>query len=127
MWTKLCCLFVFLCGFSLIWSSFSAGEEISAPYMYTVAFNDTIYGLTDEEISADQIDRFMGEAAGVVSPQINQNNRISCRVSECMAPPGTKFYTIKALDSNQGIAVEVPGGTLLFKYYKCVYINSFTG
>jgi hypothetical protein len=39
----------------------------------TVAFNYVVYGFTNEEDPLDYIDKTVGEAKSVVSPQVSEN------------------------------------------------------
>ena len=93
-------------------------------FTYTVTFNDIVYGFTNEEVALDQIDKLVGEAnSGVVSPKVSENVQIGCNVPECAAPPGTKFYSMKSINSKKAIAVKVSRGNNNYLYYKCVYIK----
>jgi hypothetical protein len=118
-----------LCGIAILMlgcSDLKQLSEVSPSYMYTVAFNDIVYGITNEEVGAKQMDHFMGETQGVVSPKVSHNGEMGCRVSECAPPPGNKFYSIKELDPKQTIAIETPRGSHTFIYYKCVNIGKIT-
>lgn len=92
-------------------------------FTYTVAFDDNVYGFTNDEVTLDDIDKLIGEASGVVSPRVTKNGQIGCNVSECKAPPGTKFYSLKTVDSKEAIAVKVQNGKNNYLYFKCVFID----
>jgi hypothetical protein len=89
-------------------------------YTYTVAFNDIVYGFTDEIVPSNLVGNLLGEATTVVSPNITKNGQIGCNVPGCRAPPGMKFYTINGYDQKNVIAVE---GRNNMEYYKCVYLK----
>jgi hypothetical protein len=118
---RLICLF--LITFVIIVLLISCTEQKSKEvYIYTVAFNNVVYGFTNEEVGLNYIDKTVGEAKSVVSPQVSGNGQIGCSVPECKTPPGTEFYTIKGINAKEAIAFKTSGNNEV-KYYKCVYLK----
>jgi hypothetical protein len=113
---RLICLFLITFVISVLLVSCTE-QKTKEVYTYTVAFNYVIYGLTNEEVPLDYIDKTVGEAKSVVSPQVSENGQIGCSVPECKAPPGREFYTIKGINAKEAIAVKTRGNNE-DKYYK---------
>jgi hypothetical protein len=118
---KLICLFLIIFVISLLLVSCTE-QKNPRNFVYTVAFNYVVYGFTNEEVALDYIDKTVGEAKSVVSPQVSENDQIGCSVPECKAPPGIEFYTIKGINAKEAIAVKTRGNNEA-KYYKCVYLK----
>jgi hypothetical protein len=98
-------------------------EEIPNKYLYTVAWNDIIYGLTNETVPQNKLGNVIGEISseGVRNPLPNKNGGIGCSVPECKAPPmvsGSKLREINGVDQHKAIAVETRGND---GYYKLEY------
>ncbi|WP_373232579.1 hypothetical protein [Cohnella sp.] len=115
MRSRLILLLVISFGISVLLLSCSEKNSKEEKFFtYTVAFNDIVYGFTNEEVALEQIDKLIGE-----------NVQIGCNVPECAAPPGTEFYSMKSINSKKTIAVKVPRGNNKYLYYKCVYIKKY--
>jgi hypothetical protein len=104
------------------WSKKYANEvedNIDLKYGNTIALNGTVYGFTGENVSAEKIDKQIGEGQRVVSPKVEQNGDIGCPHSECNAPQGRVFYSIQEIPQEEAIAVQINDG----QYLKCVKLR----
>ncbi|WP_367760311.1 hypothetical protein [Ammoniphilus sp. 3BR4] len=84
----------------------------SIKYVYTIAWNEIIYGLTNETVSETKLGNVIGEI---------KYGSIDCNVPECAPPPfkqGGKIREIKGVDQNKALAVETKGND---GYYKIEY------
>ncbi|MFC5528313.1 hypothetical protein [Cohnella yongneupensis] len=81
-------------------------------FVYTVAISGYLFGLSDEDIPAKDID------ARIYSDEI-----ILCKYSECPSPDGQVFYTLHSAAIYEAIAreVEVNDGKKIYK--KCIKIR----
>lgn len=91
------------------------------PLLLTVAWNDNIYGITNERITAEQLGSVIGERNNnpIISPLPQRNGDISRWTPEGSPPKviqDAKFYEIKGKIQGEAIAIEGQDG-----YYECLF------
>ncbi|MFZ5639136.1 MAG: hypothetical protein ACOY4Q_00335 [Bacillota bacterium] len=85
-------------------------ETITFP-SYFIAWNDIIYGLTNDIVPADKISTTIGEVKRFVSPKPEKNGDAGTILPESknVIPVGSKLYLIKGIRKDEAIAVEIWG------------------
>lgn len=101
-------------------SNQSEGKPLYA-YLYTVAWNDNIYGITNERITEEQLGSVIGERnnSAIISPLPQRNGDIARSTPEGPPPQiiqDAKLYEIKGIVEDEAIAIEGQDG-----YYKCLF------
>ncbi|MCQ4088330.1 hypothetical protein [Saccharibacillus sp. JS10] len=79
----------------------SIGSEETYPSV--VSLDDTLYGLSVETVTQDDIGNQLGEVKRVATPMPGGNEEAND------TPVGSKLFEIKGIESSEAIAVEVNG------------------
>lgn len=93
-------------------------REHAQTFMFSVACNNTIYGLTNELIAAEKVGAVIGFVKRTVSPQPERNGDLACMATESppITPKNGRLCRIKGVSSDEAIAIEILGG----KFQKAV-------
>jgi hypothetical protein len=94
--------------------------DYGKPVNISVAWNNSIYVVTDEKLTSQEIGSEIGLIKRQVSPKPAENGDIARNTSDGPAISGVKLYEIKGIDSKDAIALYFKDNA----YNKCKYLGA---
>jgi hypothetical protein len=88
----------------------------------TIAWNNSIYEVTDIDVAAGQLDSQVATVKRQVSPRPEFDGDIAINIADSpgqLAGGGLAVFAIKGLDSRAGVALQIDDDRICFCRYYC--------